>query len=129
MSQDTPDTRSKPKGAASLTADVVERGRHRTQVYGEAGLWRGAGAPSPAEAPVRVAFPQAPASDTARGGEPDEVVQEGLRLADELPPLDLRDLDEDSPGEGPEPRADLGLQLIGAVLVFAAVFVLGILFL
>jgi len=120
------ETGPKLKGAASLTADVVARGRQRTQVYGEAGLWRGAGPPPPSEAPVRVVFPEARESEAKRAAEPEEPVREEPERVEAAAPAEPARVVAPT-HEATQTGPDLGVQLIGAALVFAAVFVLGIL--
>jgi hypothetical protein len=120
---------AKPRAAASLTADIVARGRHRTQEYGEAGLWRGPKAPLPSEAPVRVAFPQ-PGVDVERGAGPDSAVDESVEA------LRVEAAAAVAPGRPRENEAsaaakstdDLAPLLFVSVVLFLAVFFIGLLF-
>lgn len=114
---------AKPRAAASLTADIVARGRHRTQDYGEAGLWRGAKAPLPTEAPVRVAFPRARGE---RDAEVEEAPETSRAASTAVVPGERRA--EQNPAAASGSMDDLAPLLFASVALFLAVFFVGLLF-
>jgi hypothetical protein len=111
----------KPRAAASLTAEIVARGRHRTQEYGEAGLWRGAKAPLPSEAPVRVTFPRSAPEQVDEADEPGSA----SRLESAAP---RKPQPENDPSATAGPTDDLAPLLFVSVALFLAVFFVGLWF-
>ncbi len=117
---------AKPRAAASLTADIVARGRNRKQEYGEAGLWRGNTGPPPSEAPVRVTLP--PVKTEV---EPEVVAAPEVPGAEAVEPAPAADPAPVAATETPARSGGLDELLpllLASVAIFLVVFVIGLLF-